>query len=240
MTTTDRQPIFNVPAVVVLIIAALCAVHGVRTFLSEQQDFELLLLFAFIPARYEPSILPGAVFPGGLAADIWTFVTYAFLHGGMLHLGINAVWLLAFGSPVARRLGSLRFCILFAATAAAGAAAHLFAHTDARTIMVGASAAISGAMAAAIRFCFQPEGPLRNRFDESAYFVPAIGLRQALTNRQILTFLAVWFGINLLAGLGFAPGAGDDQPVAWQAHIGGFVAGLVLFGFFDPVPPEKS
>ena len=59
--------------------------------------------------------------PGGLGADIWTFVTYAFIHGDWTHLGLNGVWLLAFGTPVARRFGMARFLAFFAVTAAAGA-----------------------------------------------------------------------------------------------------------------------
>jgi membrane associated rhomboid family serine protease len=56
----------------------------------------------------------------------------------------------------------------------------------------------------------------------------------------VLAFLAVWFGLNLLFGLGAVSITGEDQPVAWQAHVGGFVAGLVLFSFFDPVNPVRE
>jgi membrane associated rhomboid family serine protease len=52
----------------------------------------------------------------------------------------------------------------------------------------------------------------------------------------VLLFLAVWFGINLLFGLGSLPITGSDNTVAWQAHIGGFLAGLLLFSWFDPRP----
>ncbi len=57
-----------------------------------------------------------------------------------------------------------------------------------------------------------------------------------LRDRRVLIFLVVWFGINLLFGLGSMPLAGEGQMVAWQAHIGGFVAGLLLFSWFDPKP----
>jgi membrane associated rhomboid family serine protease len=52
-----------------------------------------------------------------------------------------------------------------------------------------------------------------------------------------MIFLVVWFGINLLFGL--IP-VGTDQPVAWEAHMGGFLAGLLLFSFFDPVPRAEA
>ena len=154
-----------------------------------------------------------------------------------MHLGINAVWLLAFGSAVARRFGPLRFLLFFAVTAAAGAAMHLATHYGELVPMVGASAAISGFMAAAMRFAFQGGGPLGlwPRHEAHAYHVPAAPLRVALGDPRILAFLAVWFGLNMLLGLGSLSLAGEDQQVAWEAHIGGFLAGLLLFPLFDPV-----
>lgn len=235
--TKTREPILNVPAVIVLTLAVLAIVHVVRVYvLTRAEDVALLLRFAFIPARYEPSLIPGGAFPGGTAADVWTFVTYGLLHADIAHLGFNAIWLLAFGTPVARRFGPLRFLAFMAATAVAGALAHLFTHPGEAVPMIGASAAISGAMAAAMRFAFQRGGPIGlRRVDDAAYRIPAIPLRAALSDPRILAFLAVWFGINLLFGLGSLSFAGNEQPVAWQAHVGGFVGGLLLFGMFDPV-----
>ncbi len=209
-----------------------------RTFLlNEQQDIEFLLNFAFIPARYDSSLVLGGALPGG-GADVWTFVTYALIHANWTHLGINAVWLLPFGSAVARRFGPERFLSFFAVTAAAGAALHLATHAGEQFPMIGASAAISGTMAAAMRFVFQRGGPLGllRGADESAYRVPAIPLSGVLRDPRVLLFLVVWFGINILFGLGSFPITGSEQPVAWQAHIGGFLAGLFLFSWFDPKP----
>jgi membrane associated rhomboid family serine protease len=232
-----REPIFNVPLVVLATLAALAFVHLARVYaLSPQGEVDFLLRFAFIPARYEASLLPAGAFPGGAGAELWTFVTYALIHADATHLGFNAVWLLAFGVPVARRFGGSRFLILLAASAAAGAAAHLVTHARDIAPMVGASAAVSGAMAAAMRFVFQRGGPIAlRRTDAAAYRIPAIPLHVALADPRVLVFLAVWFGINLVFGLGVVS-IGDGQPVAWQAHIGGFLAGLLLFGVFDPVP----
>ncbi|MES1155548.1 MAG: rhomboid family intramembrane serine protease, partial [Pseudorhodoplanes sp.] len=65
------------PAIVVAVLAAVFVVHLVRLFvLPPKQELEFLLLFAFLPVRYDPSLLIGGTMPGGLAADIWTFVTY--------------------------------------------------------------------------------------------------------------------------------------------------------------------
>jgi len=143
----SSEPMFNVPPVVTAALAVMVLVHAVRTLiLSARANVEFLLLFAFIPGRYDSTLLAPGTVPGGLAADIWAFVTYAFIHGDWVHLGINAVWLLAFGTPVARRFGAWRFLVFFAVTAAAGAAMHLLTHPGEFAPMVGASAAISGYM----------------------------------------------------------------------------------------------
>jgi membrane associated rhomboid family serine protease len=233
-----REQMFNVPLVVAVLIVVLGAVHAYLFLaLTPEQTTEFLLLFAFIPARYDASVMPDIVWPGGWAADVWTFVTYALIHGDLTHLIFNAVWLLAFGSPVARRFGPWRFLAFMATTAAAGAGVHLLTHFGELLPMIGASAAISGAMAAATRFAFQRGGPLalwRDR--EEAYRVPAAPLTASLRDPRVLAFLAVWFGVNLLFGLGSIGIPGVEQAIAWQAHIGGFLAGLLAFAAFDPIP----
>lgn len=226
---------FNVPRVVVAAVAAMALVHALRAFLSPREDVRLLLRFAFIPSRYDPALLSEAAFPGGRGAEVWTFVTYAFLHGDLTHLVVNLVWLLAFGTPVARRFGPLRFVLFSAVTAAAGAAMHLATHTGASVPMVGASAAISGYMAGAIRFIF---APVRWRVLPSGRVArdqTAAPLLVTLRDSRVLIFLGVWFGLNVLLGLGSFAILGEEQSVAWQAHIGGFLAGLLLFPVFDPV-----
>jgi membrane associated rhomboid family serine protease len=235
-----REPIFNVPAVIVILIGLFVAIHIVREDALSDFDRQYFdLLFAFIPSRYSTTLLPDDVLPGGFGAEIWTFVTYAFIHGNWTHLIVNSVWLLPFGSAIARRFGALRFLGFFIVTAAGGALAYLFVHGGQESAVVGASAAISGTMAGAMRFMFQRGGPLgfwREQNDD-AYRVPALPLTRTLREPRVLIFLVVWFGINLLFGL--IP-VGTDQPVAWEAHIGGFLAGLLLFAFFDPVPRDAG
>ncbi len=234
----------NVPPVVTLTIAVMALVHAVRVFvLTPRGDLEFLLLFSFIPARYgDPACLVQNGLPDGWGTQIWTFVTYSLIHGDLTHLGLNAVWLLAFGSAVARRFGAARFLAFSAVTAAAGAVAHLATHPGDCWPMVGASAAISGFMAAAIRFVFQAGGPLGllGSSRGAGYAIPAAPLLVTLRDLRVIVFLAVWFGLNVFFGLISLPLVDDQQSVAWQAHIGGFVAGLVLFPLFDPVARLRS
>ncbi len=232
-----REPVFNLPPVIVVLSAILVAVHVLRQFLSQEDDLKVLLWTAFLPARYSNVPMLHGLLPGGAAADVWTFVSYAFLHGDAIHLAVNLIWFLAFGSAVAWRFGALRFLAFSAVTAAAGSAAHLMFHYGDIAPLVGASAAISGAMAAATRFAFEAGGPLgawRNS-GPAAFQVPASPLLTALRNRQVLVFLGVWFLLNLLFGATSALSGYSEGTIAWQAHIGGFLAGLLLFPLFDPV-----
>jgi membrane associated rhomboid family serine protease len=237
-----REPIFNVPVVVIATVVVLALVHALRMFaLTDEQDLQFLLTFAFIPARYGSELAAG-VLPGGFAADLWTFFTYAFLHADLMHLGLNLAWLLPFGTALARRFGAWRYILFMLVTSAAGALAHLAGHLGALEPMIGASAAISGAMAAAMRFVFQQGGPLAAfRGGDEAYRVPAVPLGTTLRDPRFLLFLAVWLGLNALFGFGTVSfGEGAGQQIAWQAHVGGFFAGLFLFSAFDPIVPRAA
>jgi membrane associated rhomboid family serine protease len=241
-TAAPRQPIFNVPLIIVMLVAVLGLVHAVFVLaLTEEETNEFLLLFAFLPARYGASV-PIGMLPGGWGAAVWTFVSYAFIHADLNHLFFNLLWLVAFGTPVARRFGALRFLAFYVTTAAAGAATHLAVHFDEVQPMIGASAAVSGAMAAAMRFAFQRGGPLGifGRGEDAAYRVPAAPLSAMLRDPRLLVFLLVWFGTNLLFGLGTFALPGVEGRVAWEAHVGGFLAGLIGFALFDPVRPSPS
>jgi membrane associated rhomboid family serine protease len=233
------QPAFNLPPVVVWLSVVMILIHVARTvLLSADWSNRILFYFAFWPVRYDPELMATGTGPGGLAADIWSFVTYGFLHGGAMHIIFNLLWMAIFGSAVARRFGSWRFLLLSALCAAAGAATHLLFHFGEAAPMIGASAAVSGHMAAALRFIFELGGPLGafRRQDLAAYRVPAVGLGESLANRQVLGFMAVWFGLNIVFGVMSTPLVGGGASIAWEAHIGGFLMGLLLFPLLDPVP----
>jgi membrane associated rhomboid family serine protease len=237
-----REPIFNVPAPVVAIVVACVVVHLVRIYLlTEEQDFDFLVAFAFNPARYNDVLAARYHLSDWWAPDAWTFITYAFIHGDATHLIVNTVWLLPFGAAVARRFGTGRFLAFFAVTAAAGAVAHLVTHLDEPQWMIGASGSISGFMAAAARFAFQHGRPLSvfRVGEDETYRVPAAPLLVALRDRRVVFFVGAWFVVNIVFGLGAVAVPGVEQAIAWQAHIGGFVAGLILFPLFDPIAPPR-
>jgi membrane associated rhomboid family serine protease len=234
---TPGEPILMLPGALTAYVVLIAAIH-LRVLLPVELENWTIDVFGFIPKRYDSTLL-NITFPGGAGAKVWTFVTYSLLHANLSHIGFNVLWLLPFGSALARRFGPVRFFVFMAVTAAAGALAHLLTHEHAIVPMIGASASVSGTMAAAIRFAFVKGSFLsfRRGDADAAAKVPALSLAHALRNTRVLGFLAIWFGVNIIFGVGsIAIGGGDGASVAWQAHIGGFLAGLMLFSLFDPVP----
>lgn len=238
-----REPFFRLPAAVSGTIAVLGLVHLVRLVLPIEADDWLIRAFAFIPLRLTGEA--AELFPGGTAGAVWTLLTYALIHADLGHILVNGFWLAAFGSPLAERLGPLRFVGLSAAGALGGALLHLATHWGDLQPVIGASAAVSAHLAATCRFAFARGGPLSGAPAPSP--MPAPPLMRALADRRVLTFLGSWFGINLLFGLlSMAEGGPLPNAIAWEAHVGGFAVGLLAFQFFDPIrqsaeeapPPE--
>jgi membrane associated rhomboid family serine protease len=150
-----------------------------------------------------------------------------FLHGSWTHIGVNSVWLLAFGPVAARRFGWMLFLVFFLVCGVAGAAVHLVLNWADPNPLIGASAGISGLMAAAFRMLsFEPR-------------VTPVPLEPILS-RRILLWTAIWVGVNFVAGkMGIGAGGGGDA-VAWQAHLGGYAAGLLLAGMFDALARPRG
>lgn len=230
----ERAPIFNAPRIVILTIAFLAAVHGARLLLAEETDFRVLLGLALIPGR----ALVAEDLPGGELAVYAQYLTHMMLHGDIAHLGINAAWLLIFGTIVARRLSTLRFLILLVASGLAGAAAFVISHPGEMQPMIGASGAVSGLMGAVIRLVFSADdlgGP--RILEHYAKLMPRMRLARAIQDRRVLGASAAIVGINLLLATsfgGFLSGGG----IAWEAHLGGYFFGLLAFGLIDDGPVE--
>lgn len=151
-------------------------------------------------------------------------LSHIFLHGGWLHLFFNATALAAFGAPVARLFGSqlggaLRFAVFFLLCGLAGGLTFWALHPAGAVPLVGASGAISGLMGAAARL-IERRGTVGHPF-----------------SRVALRFVLPWIVLNLLlavAGTAFA------LPIAWEAHLGGLVAGWLLIGPFAPQRPRLT
>lgn len=226
-----REPVFNAPTSVIVVLGILIGVHLVRQILPPLLDEELVLSFAFIPARY--SGLAGEI-PGGEIASVTSFLTHMLVHADATHLLFNSAWLLAFGGAIALRCGGWRFLLFSAVTGIVGALTFLAFNPGLLAPVVGASGAVAGLMGGTMRFMFAAldRGGVR-LLREAPRSVPMMTLRETFADRRVQLSTALWLLLNALAAVGIGTGEGRGA-IAWEAHIGGFIAGLLLFGWFDP------
>ncbi len=196
-----RQPMFNLPPTVLALIGANVVVHLVVRSLAAETFSWVLIHLAFIPVRYSVEGL------GGWPAWVGP-LTYQFLHGGWLHLGLNMVMLAAFGSALERAAGRRRMLMIFFVSGVAGAFMHFALFPESNVPVVGASGSISGLFGAVLWLMARP-----NQWGQrSLRFWPAA---------------VIWVGISVAIGFTGMPGAAAGQ-IAWAAHIGGFVAGVAI------------
>lgn len=196
-----HPPMINLPPVTKTMLLIIVGVQLVTTFLlSPPLQADLLLTFGFKPLDWT----------GQFGADPLAFVTpltYMALHGGWMHLAMNAAMLMAFGAGCEKWMGGKRFTLFFVLCGIFAAVAEVIAHPYSANPIIGASGALSGLFAAAL-IGLQKQG------------------RLPVTRFGIWTFAAVWVGISLV--FGFFGDALVGSPIAWIAHLGGFFAGLAL------------
>jgi len=145
-----------------------------------------------------------------------TIFTSMFVHGGLFHLAGNMLYLWIFGDNVEDRMGRFRFLIFYFLSGLAAAAAQIFSSPNSKIPMVGASGAVSGVLGA--YFLLYPHSRVTTLI--------TLGWFIRLVEIPALVVLGFWIVVQLLSGLltlGVQAGG-----VAWFAHIGGFVAGLIM------------
>lgn len=223
-TTPKHEPVFFLPSVVIFFLAVCVGLYLLQTYALSAQANNLVTLYgAFIPLRYDVS---GPAFD---LAFLTTPITYSLLHASFAHVAINMVWLAAFGAPLAQRIRTVRFVMFWIATSMGAAALHYMLHMTSAVPLVGASGAISGMMGAAARFAFKTDGQDGPR----AFVGRPLSFFQSMTNRTVVTFVAVWMVVNLISGLGYLMPTDGSSGIAWEAHIGGFLVGYFCLKFFD-------
>lgn len=176
----------------------------------------------FIPAV----VLKGAHLPPELALvpPYATLLTSMFLHGGWLHLAGNMLYLWIFADNVEDRLGRMRFLVFYLLSGVIAALAQGIPDPESTIPMVGASGAISGVLGAYLRL--YPRAHV-------LVLVP-LGFLSQVVRLPATLVLGLWFGLQLLSSLAVAGGGGG---VAFRAHVGGFIAGVVLLPLFRPRAP---
>ncbi len=143
--------------------------------------------------------------------------TAMFVHAGWLHVGGNLLFLWIFGDNVEDRLGHGRYLLFYLACGIAAAAAQTFMALDTVAAAVGASGAIAGVLGAYL--ILYPKALVRVIF-LPLFFIPLVVPAAAL--------IGIWFFIQLFAGFAELGQATAGSGIAWWAHVGGFIGGVVL------------
>jgi len=217
----DNLPRRGPAPVTVLLVVVNAAVFLFLAVQPEREIERLFQIYGVVPARLHPD-WSGPRGPFGLAA--LPFFTSQFLHAGWLHVIVNMWTLAIFGRGVEWRMGSARFLVFYLLVGALSGAVHAYVNRLSLVPAVGASGAIAGVMGAYLALF--PRARLMMVFPIFFYplFLPI----------SAVLYILYWFFLQIYSGtLALAdPGAAGD--VAWWAHIGGFVAGLLLVAFFTP------
>jgi membrane associated rhomboid family serine protease len=151
-------------------------------------------------------------------APLLTTVTSMFLHGGLLHIAGNMLYLFIFGAAVEYRMGAARYLLFYFAAGIAAALATVWIAPESRVPVIGASGAIAGVLGA--YFIFYPRGRILT-------ILPIFVFIQFIEIPAVI-YLLFWFAIQLYSGLEQGGQAGAMGGVAWWAHVGGFMFGVAL------------
>lgn len=222
----DDNPIVRPPVVTVAIIV----LNTLAWILLQGWGHESFLLrslcnYGLIPAELLGKLAPGSVVPLGQNAGCvvsdsawYTPLTSMFMHGGWLHIIGNMWFLWIFGDNIEDATGAFRFLVFYLLCGLAAAAAQIAVNPSSAVPMVGASGAIGGVMGAYLRLY------------PSAHVHTLIFLGFFITTIAVPAWvmLGYWFVLQLVSGLPAI--GGTSGGVAFWAHVGGFVAGLLLIG----------
>jgi len=231
----SRQPIFLMPPAVLVFCGILLAIQAAMSlFLNDLAQQEVLTWFAFVPYR----LLDAVHVEGGWLPLIWTPFTHALLHAGWEHVILNTVWFAVFATPLTQRYGAPRMFILFFVGAAFGAVAFAATTLPQIQVLLGASGGIAALTGAAMRFIFQP--PVVE-VDSETGEKRLVGRRLAtlpefFANSRARNFSLIWVGLNAVVPLVAMATQSQALQIAWQTHLAGFIAGLLLVPLLERRP----
>jgi membrane associated rhomboid family serine protease len=213
----DDNPTSITPVLTWLIIALNVAVFLYQFSLPPRAGQAFVFQFGAVPAVVLGSVVlpPGlAVIPAGLS-----LFTSMFLHGGWLHLAGNMLYLWIFGNNIEEAMGRVRFVVFYLLCGLGAAAAHILSSAGSTIPIVGASGAISGVLGAYL--LLYPRARV-------LVLIP-LGFFTRLMYIPAGIVLGFWFLLQVFQG---SMTSGEGGGVAWWAHIGGFVFGMMLVGLF--------
>lgn len=216
---SDENPATRVPIVTWALLITSIVVFLWQLSLDERQSEAAIRSLGFTPSDF---FMRG--FGPGAGSGPWlTLITSMFLHGGLMHLGGNMLYLWIFGNNVEDALGHARFLVFYVACGIAAALTQGVAEPETGLPMVGASGAISGVLGAYV--LIYPRARI-------TVIIP-LGLILYPTKISSVFVVGFWFVMQLVSAALAEPGA---PGVAWLAHVGGFVAGMLLTPLLSQYP----
>ncbi len=209
----DNNPTTITPFVTFALIALCCLVYFWEASLGTQVQQAIYSLGVIPAVLLEQQSLP----PEITLIPAWlTIFTSMFMHGSWMHLGGNILFLWIFGNNVEDAMGHIKFIIFYLLCGIAAVFAQALPNPDSTIPMVGASGAISGVLGAYL---------LLFPHAKVLMFIPFGLITMRVSAVYVLVF---WFGMQLFSSLGST----GESGVAFGAHIGGFIAGMILIPFF--------
>jgi len=223
----DSVPSRSVPVVTRALILINVVVFFFELSLSRESIIQLFYLFGVVPARFtDPEWAASIGFPIG---SYWSLLTHQFLHGGWLHIVANMWTLWIFGDNVEDRMGPLRFIIFYLVCGVLAALTQVLVTPNATIPSVGASGAIAGVLGAYLLLF--PTARL-------IVLIPILFFPFFFELPAVI-FLVLWFFIQLFSGTAMLASPQQVGGIAFWAHIGGFIAGMLLCRFFVRRPVRR-
>lgn len=199
-TIAKNEPLINLPPITKYMLGVFITIYLAITFLfNDEQAHWVFIHLGFIPGRFTGVALFEPLM-------FLTPITHMLLHGSWLHITMNGIMLLAFGSGVERWIGGKKMLLLFILSGLFGVAAHFILNYSSIYPVIGASGGLSGLFAAALVMINRHHAGMTGKYG-------------------MWPFIALWIGISVLFGFIGSP---DGAQIAWAAHVGGFLGGFVV------------
>jgi membrane associated rhomboid family serine protease len=197
-----KEPLINLPTMTKNLLLAFLLIHLATNFaMDDVARYELYETLGFVAGHYT------GLAPTNIMSQIFSPVTYMFLHGSWMHLAMNGFMMLAFGAGCEKLIGGRRLLALFLITGVISVIVQFFSDMTSLTPVIGASGGLSGLFAAVLYMMYSQGQLPASRFG-------------------IWPFIGIWIAISVIFGLFTTPGG---STIAWPAHIGGFLAGFLIY-----------
>lgn len=215
----DTTPTRNYPVVNTTIIGINVVVFVIQ-FLQGAEINRFIYIYGLVPARYTLPQIAEYFTPG---QQVFSLISFMFLHGGVWHILGNMWSLYIFGDNVEDHLGPIRYALFYMLCGIASGLSHLILNLNSNIPTIGASGAIAGVMGA--YFLLHPRSKILTLIP--IFFIPYF------INIPAFVFLGLWFLLQFISAAG---SHGAVSGIAWWAHIGGFVFGMLFLKLFGILP----